>query len=400
MSAHVDLVEVGSVTLTAADHDTGAALADTGIALPDLDIDALAMRVGANVTPLFSEARLTALDRAAPGDTATDANSLTLADLGVRFATDYRVGCSAATAAASRGTLLVANIARPLEVQLWHLSPAAIGAGELAAPLAARLAPAPSEATRGLYLRQSDRAETLEYAADPPPPDAGDAYATAAQYRDRNSGSAAEGGDALIGELLAAAARYTDRRLGVCPGGFAPIPERTVRFWCGRRPSRVLGLRDEEGALWPLRSWTRIAADYAGAGIADRVWTPADAGAWVVLEPVSEPGGRPGRMLRIWGGHRDAAESVWPSDPGVVDVTGMFGWRSTPGPVRELTVAVARHMRDAHRGGSAAMMAAADVAVATDPKTAILWRRAEMEFSAGRVERLGVLSGSAARRRY
>ena len=76
----------------------------------------------------------------------------------------------------------------------------------------------------------------------------------------------------MLTETFAAAARLVDRRLGWAPGALGPISgSRTVTFWPPRRPSRVLHLRDAEGGVWPLRSWTSIACDYSGRGVADTV---------------------------------------------------------------------------------------------------------------------------------
>ena len=219
-------------------------------------------------------------------------------------------------------------------------------------------------------------------------------YATTADYRNRNPEDHAT--DTIIDDLLTAAARYIDRRLGWCPGAFAPITSRTLRVW-PRRTSRTLRLRDSEGLAWPLRAWTQIDADYGGNGTPDRTWTPAADSAWILAQPDTSTG-RPHRYLRIWGSHADATESVWPTDPGIVDITAAWGWAATPEPIRELSIHVARSLRDAHLGGAAAMIAVMETGVSLKDMAAQMWRRVEMEYSAGRMGRLGVISTGASRR--
>lgn len=211
-------------------------------------------------------------------------------------------------------------------------------------------------------------------------------YATASQYRDRCGGNASD--DPLINELLASGSRYLDRRLGWCPGGLAPIAERTVVF----RPSqsrRRLRLRDSEGAAWPIRTWTQITCDFSGSGTADYTFDASDA-AWIITEPEADPDDRPGRALRILGHHSSARIVVWPRDPGSVAVTSPWGWSPTSPAVVDLTCWVARSLRDNHKAGAASVVAALESGVKLTDEAAIAWRRVEMEFSAGRLGRLGV----------
>ena len=219
-------------------------------------------------------------------------------------------------------------------------------------------------------------------------------YATAEEYKDRNKNAAAD--NALIADVVDGAARFIDRRLGWCEGAFAPISSRAVTFWPRRPPRRVLRLRDSEGTSWPLRTWTQIDVDYGGTGTPDRTWTPDGEGDWIVAEPVSTM--RPHRVLRIWGAHNDATESIWPCDPGTVTVTATWGWPVIPDAIRELTIHVARSMLDSHAGGAAAVIQGIDSGVQMQDPLERLWRRVEMEYSAGRVNRLGIVSSAAGSR--
>ena len=221
-------------------------------------------------------------------------------------------------------------------------------------------------------------------------------YASAEQYRDRNRSSPSD--DDLVDEMLSAAARYLDRRLGWCPGAFAPIAAATIRFWPGDA-RRVLRLRDTEGAAWPMRTWTEISVDYGGTGIPDHTWTPA-AAPWIVAQPAASPvTGRPYRSLRLQGSHNRATESIWPSDPGYADVTSPWGWATTPGAVREMTIHIARMLLDSHAGGAAAVVAALETGITLGDSAGRLWRLLEMEYSAGRMGRVGVVASAGGSRR-
>ena len=221
-------------------------------------------------------------------------------------------------------------------------------------------------------------------------------YADADQFRARNQNSADD--DELVEEMLDAAARYLDRRLGWCPGAFAPIVSATVRFWPGP-PKRVLRLRDTEGAAWPLRTWTEISVDYGGTGTPDHTWTPTTA-PWIIAQPASANiTGRPYRSLRLQGSHNLATESIWPSDPGYVDVTSQWGWAATPGAMTELTIHVARSLLDSHSGGAAAVISALETGVKLTDVASMLWRRVEMEYSAGRLGRVGLVASAGGSRR-
>ena len=215
-------------------------------------------------------------------------------------------------------------------------------------------------------------------------------YATAAQFRARNA-SSSHTDDQLLDELLAAASWYLDERCGVCPGGFAPISETAVKFW-PVRAGRVLWLRDTSGDMWPLRAVTSVAVDYAGDGVPD--WTVDGTAGWVSLEPPPTVY-RSASSLRI----EEAQSAVvgwWPSDPGTVTVTGLWGVPWVPPPVRELVVHLARVALDSHLGGAAAMLGAMDgEAVAVDGEGGRLWRSIESRYGFGRPSRFGLVSGRA-----
>ena len=194
---------------------------------------------------------------------------------------------------------------------------------------------------------------------------------------------------------LEAASRVIDRRLGWRPDAFVPLGAATLRVWPSVT-SRTLWLRDSEGQAWPLRAWTRLRVDCAGRGRPDFDWQPTDVAGWVISEPDGAVG-RPIRQLRLWETHDSAVLVRWPSPPGVVDVTGTWGWAATPPPIRDLTVYLARSMGDTLLGGASATVAMLDSGVPMRDEGAILWRRVEMEFAALRPGRLGVPSVGAGR---
>ena len=220
------------------------------------------------------------------------------------------------------------------------------------------------------------------------------AYATAVAYRERTGSTVAQ--DAVVDDVLVAASRYMDRRLGWFPGGLGPMPEQTVMFWPGPQPSRVLRFRDSEGQAWPWQCITSVAVDYGGTGSPDATWM-LEAQTWLVLLP---QGGPPYRSLRIQESARAATESVWPADPGTVTVTGKPGREAVPLAVREMVIHVARAILDGHAGGAAAVIGALESGVSVGNEMSRMWRRMEMEYSAGRMGRLGVVASAAGRSRW
>ena len=217
-------------------------------------------------------------------------------------------------------------------------------------------------------------------------------YATSEEYYNRTGADATAIEEETLEDVLTTASRQLDRRLGWCPGGLGPIPSRTRTFWPGRRPDRILRLRDVEGQMWPLRSWTEIRLDFSGTGTADQ--TLDGTVSWVVGQP--EDG--PYRMLRLLEAHADATATVFPSDPGMVTITGSYGHTQVVPAARELVVHVAHTYLDSHSGGASAMVEVFEQTVRVDNRAGRAWRELEMEFSAGRMGRLGMVSSAAGRR--
>ena len=204
-------------------------------------------------------------------------------------------------------------------------------------------------------------------------------YATVDQYRARTGDTATPDQEAT--EVLDAASRYVDRRLGWAAGALGPIPGvRTLTVW-PRARGRELWLRDSQGACWPVRSWSRIRWSWGG-GDTETATAPAD---WVAAR-----GGDPARSLRLLG--TGGPIVVWPTEPGWVEVTGTWGRAEVDPQVVELVARVAHLMLDSHAGGSAGVVDVLESAAPAGDETGRLWRRVEMELSAGRPGRLGVLA--------
>ncbi|MYD87965.1 MAG: hypothetical protein F4Y14_18395 [Acidobacteria bacterium] len=273
-------------------------------------------------------------------------------------------------------------------------------AGDLSTQVRARLAPTPTEATRGRYVRQSPDGETYELTDEAPVGATENTYATIAQYRARTGAAENVVSDDVLTETFETVARFLDRRLGWCPGGLGPISgEHTLTLWPAARASRILYLRDAEGHLWPLRSWSSIAFDYSGSGTPDFTAASDDDVAWIVGQPAGADS-RPWRALRILEAHSDGRYGIWPTDPGTVAITGTgWGHGSVVGAARDLVIHVSRAMLDSHAGGGAAVAEIFEQTIRTVDAASRMWRLLEMEFSAGRPGRLGVLTSAAGRRR-
>ena len=222
-------------------------------------------------------------------------------------------------------------------------------------------------------------------------------YLTPGEYRDRTGSPASAYADDLIDGVSSAASRLIDRRLGWAPGCLGPST-RTVTFWPGGLPDRVLRLRDAEGGAWPLRSWTSIEIDFSGDGRADVAVGPSSTVGWIVGQPDTPvPSERPWRALRIAEAHPDAETSIWPADPGRVVVAGGFGHSPVVPAAKELVAHVTRAVLDGHQGGAAAVVEVLDRAVSVNDPAGRIWRLLEMEFSAGRPGRHGIVTSAGAR---
>ena len=249
--------------------------------------------------------------------------------------------------------------------------------GTLAPTVRSRLAPTPTPDTRGQYVRQSPDGETYELTVEAPYT-ALPVYATPDDYRARIGGTRSLTDDDLE-PALDAAARLIDQQLEVVPGYFAPTDEATYLFT--GRGGRTLDLRDDDGLAYALRSVADdgIRPDYDFTGAHDQYgWDLDDAFIWPLARNALQHG-RPYHALQL---RRVASApiTVWPSIDGSVQITGAWGWTTTPGPIRELTVKLAKDMRDSERGGAAGRVQDLDDPIAYSTDTWRLWLDIKSEF--------------------
>ena len=384
LGAHVDFEQIGSAVVTL-QYAAGRYEA-TGIQLPTPYDEAWIVRIDAGaplhvITAVWEANRLLSLPRAAAGalpipDSGGQLGDiLPLSELGV-----------SASAYASWGLghtmddelLVVAGNGRGeenLRVTVWHLRPQDIDAPNLAAPLTARVLPTPTPATEGYYVRQTASGYELIPPVEASP--GGGAYATAADYRARTDAGTAVPDD-LLAEQLAAASRIVDQELRVAPRHFTPHTERYVFSGGG---GAVLWLRDEAGFAYGLRSVVAggIRPDYAYTGRYDQeAWDLDDVWVW----PRPRNGAQLGvpyhaLELRLVGA---APMTVWPWVDGSVSIEGEWGWATTPGAIRELTVHVARDLRDSLRAGAAGRVETIDDGLVYRDDTWRLWREVKRRY--------------------
>ena len=386
--AHVDLVQVGTATVDLIGHPFVA----TGIALPPAGADALVLRVdapeslgGTATTAVFGEQRLLSLERAAANDGPTDANSLPLEDLSiVAFSGSVAtvIGLSAATDEMPFGELLMGGVhtGGRVTVTLWHMEPADVDLDALAASLSERVLPAPTPTKAGFAVRLNAEGTAYELVEDGGG-GAGEStsvYATPEQYKAR-SGAGTDIADTLLTEILTAASRHIDRKLRVVPGHFAPTANAT-RVFRGAG-GNVLRLRDAGGLSHGLRSVVDggIRPDFDLTGRYDGyAWDFDDVWLWGLPENAAERG-EPYSELELRP-LQSAPLTIWPYDGGAVRIEGAWGWASTPNPIRELTIMIARDFRDSQRGGLAARVADFDESLVYRNDTWRLWRAVEREY--------------------
>ena len=182
-------------------------------------------------------------------------------------------------------------------------------------------------------------------------------YATADEYRAR-TGASSSVPDDLLNEQLEAASRHIDNELRVAPGNFGPYSGTYIFSTDG---GTVLRLRDEAGLAYSLRSVEDdgIKTDYDLSGVYNQeAWDLDDV--WVWPRPRSAGvDGIPYHALELRP-LSNVPSAIWPTGGGSVQIEGNWGWAETPAPIRDLTVHVAREMRDSMRGGAAARVEVID----------------------------------------
>ena len=212
-------------------------------------------------------------------------------------------------------------------------------------------------------------------------------YASWADYQAREH--AADSLEGQVTAMLTAMSRSLDRKLLTIPGGFTSLDAKTFVFqsYGGSR----LWLRDSSHYIYPLRTVDDdgIKVDYDETGeYADSAWQWDFDDVFVWPVPVNHAAhGEPARgvELRRLG---SAPRTVWPYADGSVQITGNWGWETTPPPIAELVIARTRDMRDVQRGGASAVVA--DItgeAIPFADDSWRLWQQVEADYSYPRPRR-------------
>ena len=214
------------------------------------------------------------------------------------------------------------------------------------------------------------------------------AYATFDDYQNRENVSAALEDE--IDAMILAMSRSLDRRLGVIPGGFAPLDDGTFEFY--GQGGRSLWLRDA-GYVFPLRSVIddgividdERSGDFANASLR---WDFDDR--WVETIPHNCFAlGEPARGIRLRR-YSSSPRTRWPYDDASVRITGDWGWAVTPPAIVELVIKRVRDMRDTQRGGAASNVAdIGDAAIPFFDDSWRLWAEVQSRYSYVRAPLVG-----------
>ncbi|MYC31575.1 MAG: hypothetical protein F4X64_00165 [Chloroflexi bacterium] len=137
---HINFELLSEATITE-DRGTRTYTA-TGLTIPTPDDEALVIQIGSRISYPFESLRLTSLERAAAGDEASAANGILLDEITAPNFSPDRIGLT------SGDELLYAQSGQPTQVRIWHLRPDDIDISSLAAELAPRILPVPTEQRR------------------------------------------------------------------------------------------------------------------------------------------------------------------------------------------------------------------------------------------------------------
>lgn len=214
-------------------------------------------------------------------------------------------------------------------------------------------------------------------------------YASFGDYAARESVD--DDQQSAVESMLTAMSRSLDRRLGVFPGGFTSRDATSFEF--DAHGGDRLWLRDSASLVYPLRALSAggVRPDYDRTGdYANTLygWDFDDAFLWPIPRnhaELDEPAR--GLMLRRL---RGAPRVRWPYGDGAVQVTGDWGWATTPEAITELVISRTRDLRDVQRAGASATVA--DVGggeITFTDDSWMLWRAVESAYSYRRAPSVG-----------
>lgn len=204
------------------------------------------------------------------------------------------------------------------------------------------------------------------------------AYATAAEYRNRNDRSSTNS-DALLDAYLLAISRVMDRRLGYAPGMFKP--QTSIIYYVTSYGGTRLRLRDERGEQLLLRTASAIGIDSELDATYDGFTLVLGTDAWVRGYPVNAAtNGEPYTALDLLPGVANADPVEW--DTGEeVRITGNWGWAATPGAVKERVIGITRELVEMHVSGGAGVLQDINTAIEMNGNARALMYLLEQEYS-------------------
>jgi hypothetical protein len=150
----------------------------------------------------------------------------------------------------------------------------------------------------------------------------------------------------------------------------------------------LLRLRTSDGLLNAITTIDAegIQVDTTGDGSLDTTFDPSTE-SWVIPEPYNAAeASQPWDALRLLP-HAGATASVgevlrvFPEGRHNVAVLGTWGWPAVPDLIRELTIKLARDLRDSLEAGATGELQALDSGVVVRGDTWRFWKRAEARYS-------------------
>lgn len=184
----------------------------------------------------------------------------------------------------------------------------------------------------------------------------GTQYATIAQYRAANQ-DAQTGTDTTLDALLVGTSRLLERDLALMEGAFN---DHTGTYYFGANGGSLLTLEDTDGYGYFLRSvsGSGIGIDTEFDGTYDGIALALAANTFIVGQP-ENTATQPFTQLRLlpW---PTATITAWPTGPRTVKINGSWGYAAVPDLITQLTIRLARLLRDSHIGGGAQVIGSID----------------------------------------
>jgi hypothetical protein len=155
-------------------------------------------------------------------------------------------------------------------------------------------------------------------------------YLDADTYYALTGGQQPSSSDPRIDAVIEAASRLYDRAHGVAPGMFAPISSTALKFTA--TGGQTLYLRDTAGNQCFLRTITTDKLeidDDADGSFDDYTWDLSDG--WVRALPENASAfGEPYTAIELNPNHASAPITAWPTYKNSIQITGTWGFATTP----------------------------------------------------------------------